>query len=77
MDNNITHHDTVMFKINNVIEFIEDAGRKDLMDVYYSQFNGMLDLAKSLDIISLEEYASIINEVHVMMSKKIVKEGWN
>lgn len=77
MDNNITQKDTAMFKINNVIEFIEDAGRKDLMDVYYSQFNGMLDLAKSLDIISLEEYASITNEVHIMMAKKIVKEGWN
>ena len=77
MDNNITQKDTVMFKINNVIEFIRDAGRKDLMKDYYSQFNGMLDLAKSLDIISLEEYASIINEVHVMMAKKIVKEGWN
>ena len=77
MDNNITQKDIAMFKINNVIEFIRDAGRMDLMDVYYSQFNGMLDLAKSLDIISLEEYASIINEVHVMMSKKIVKEGWN
>lgn len=77
MDNNITQHDTVMFKINNVIEFIRDAGRMDLMDVYYSQFNGMLDLAKSLDIISLDEYTSIINEVHSMMAEKIVKEGWN
>lgn len=76
MENNITQHDIVMFKINNVIEFIRDAGRMDLMDGYYSQFNGMIDLARSLGIISLEEYASITNEVHTMMANKIVKEGW-
>lgn len=77
MDNNITQKDIVMFKIDWQKDCIKIAMTKNLMHEYYEQFNGMLDLAKSLDIISLEEYTSTINEVHSMMAKKIVKEGWN
>lgn len=76
-DNTITPKEITMFKINNHIEYIADAHRKDLLECYYSQLNGMLDLARSLDIISLEEYTSIINQVHNMMANKIVKEGWS
>ena len=77
MENNtITLKDITMFKINNHIEYVADSNRKDIMECYYSQLNGMLELARSLDIISLEEYISITNDILNIIANKIVKEGW-
>lgn len=76
MENNTTQHDIVMFKINSHIDYIAEASRNDLMECHYSQLIGMLDLARALDIISITEERSIVNEVHDIMASRIVKEDW-
>lgn len=72
----ITQHDIVMFKIKNLHDFAAGAITRRLMEDYYSQLNGVLDLARSLDIISLEEYISASNDIRDTMANKMVKEGW-
>lgn len=76
MENNITQHDIAMFNINNLYDFMVGAITRRLMEDYYSQLNGALYLARSLDIIPLEEYISISNTIRDTMANKIVKEGW-
>lgn len=76
MENNITQHAVAMFNINNLHDFMAGAITRRLMEDYYSQLNGALYLARSLDIISIEEYISISNDVSNTMANKIVKEGW-
>lgn len=77
MENNITQHDIVMFKINNLHGFIATAITRRLMEDYYSQLNGVLDLARSLDIISLEEYVLVSNNIRDTMANKMVRKGWD
>ena len=78
MENNTKRvKEITLFKINNHIEYITYAYRKDIMEHYYSQLIGMLDLARSLDVISIEKYSSIINQVHNIMANKIIEEGWD
>ena len=77
MENNITQHAVAMFNINNLHDFMAGAITRRLMEDYYSQLNGVLYLARSLDIISLEEYIAVTNSIHDTMANKIVKEGWD
>lgn len=77
MENNITQHAVAMFNINNLHDFMAGAMTRRLMEDYYSQLNGALYLARSLDIISLEEYIAVTNSIHDTMANKIVKEGWD
>ena len=77
MEINITQHDVVTYEIMCLHDFIAGAKTIRLMEDYYSQLNGMLDLARSLDIISLEEYILIFKHIRNTMANKILKEGWD